>query len=86
MTLIDSLQSTGSWPSLSRHPDDLLTTGETATVTHFSPRTLENWRRKGIGPKFVRIGGRGVRYRWGDIVEYANSRRFSSTSEEQAAK
>jgi hypothetical protein len=69
-----------------RHPDDLLTTSETSVVVKNSPRTLESWRLKGDGPKFVRMGRRGIRYRWGDLVEYVHSRRFSSTSEEQASR
>ena len=33
-----------------------------------SPRTLENWRTKGIGPKYIKIGGK-VLYRLRDIEE-----------------
>jgi hypothetical protein len=55
-------------------------------VVKNSPRTLESWRLNGIGPNFVRMGRRGVRYRWGDLLDYVHGRRFSSTSEEQAAK
>jgi hypothetical protein len=85
MTFIDSLQSSRSWPAQPRHPDDLLTSNETARAVHGSPRTLESWRRKGIGPPFIRVGGRRVLYRWGDVLAYLNSRRFSSTTEEQAS-
>jgi len=86
MTLIESNESDRSQPAQTRHPDDLLTTSELSAIYDKSPRTLESWRLKGIGPKYIRVGGRGVLYRWGDAVEYHNSRRFSSTSEERAAK
>jgi hypothetical protein len=33
-----------------------------------SPRTLENWRTKGTGPKYIKIGGK-VLYRLKDIEE-----------------
>lgn len=38
-----------------------LTTDEVAARWKISPRTLEGWRDKGIGPTYVRIGSR-VRY------------------------
>lgn len=34
-----------------------------------SPRTLEQWRWKGIGPPYLKIGGR-VLYRLDDIEAY----------------
>lgn len=34
-----------------------------------SERTLEGWRWRGIGPKFLRLGGR-IRYRLQDIEEF----------------
>lgn len=35
-------------------------------------KTLQNWRGKGIGPRFFKIG-RSVRYRLRDIVAYQRS-------------
>lgn len=36
---------------------------------HVSPRTLEAWRHKGVGPSFLKIRGRVV-YRFDDIVAF----------------
>ena len=36
-----------------------------------SPRTLENWRTKGTGPAYTKIGGK-VLYRLSDIEEIEN--------------
>ncbi|BAQ90448.1 hypothetical protein [uncultured Mediterranean phage uvMED] len=36
-----------------------------------SPRTLENWRAKGTGPAYTKIGGK-VLYRLSDIEEIEN--------------
>jgi len=36
-----------------------------------SPRTLENWRTKGTGPTYKKIGGK-VLYRLSDIEEIEN--------------
>lgn len=33
--------------------------------------TLANWRNKGKGPKYTKIGGK-VRYRESDIIDYEN--------------
>jgi hypothetical protein len=34
-----------------------------------SPRTLEKWRTRGLGPAYVKIGGR-VRYLLEDVLAY----------------
>ena len=51
----------------------LLTEREAARLLCVSPYLLQKWRWKGIGPKWVRVGGptgRAVRYRLADIEEY----------------
>lgn len=35
-----------------------------------SERTLEGWRRRGTGPRFVRIEGSGVRYLLADLESW----------------
>ncbi len=42
------------------HKEDALavTTKRAATLLDKSPRTLENWRRLGVGPRFVQMGKR----------------------------
>jgi predicted site-specific integrase-resolvase len=44
-----------------------------------SEATLERWRSEGIGPKYLKLGGR-VRYRLVDIEEYESACFMSSTS------
>jgi predicted DNA-binding transcriptional regulator AlpA len=46
--------------------DALLTETEAADTLRNSIRTLQAWRLKSFGPKFVRVG-RAIRYRRGDI-------------------
>ncbi|MEO0464604.1 MAG: helix-turn-helix domain-containing protein [Pseudomonadota bacterium] len=48
-----------------------LTTAELAERWRISPRTLEGWRDKGIGPTYTRIGNR-VHYHI-DVVERAEN-------------
>lgn len=46
-----------------------VTQRELAARWHISPRTLEQWRWLGRGPKFVKIGAR-VLYRLADVEDY----------------
>ena len=37
---------------------------------HITTRTLDNWRWRGEGPRYLKIGGRRVVYRLEDIEAY----------------
>ena len=51
--------------------DDLLRPKEAAPILRLTnPRSLAAWRQQGIGPRFVRIGKRAVRYRYRDLLAY----------------
>jgi len=58
----------------------LLTTPESAKRIRLSERTLEDYRTKGIGPTFIKLG-RKVFYRPEDLDAWIDGRAFSSTSE-----
>lgn len=62
----------------------LWTKKDTANVLHVEIKTLENWRVKGLGPPFVRLGGpRGrVFYRETDLRNYIESAVRNSTSDQ----
>lgn len=51
--------------------DRLMTTRDVADFLQINPNTLEQWRVRGRGPDFVRVGSR-VRYRH-DTLEAATS-------------
>ena len=53
---------------------------EAARVIGVAPKTMRNWRVKGIGPPFVATGPKLVRYRPEDLRAYqeANLRRSTS--------
>ena len=51
-----------------------------AEILGLSPQTLRNWRSQSRGPDYVRIG-RAVRYRVGDLIEFAEKRRIRHESE-----
>lgn len=44
----------------------LLNQNELASRWGMSPRTLENWRSTGKGPKYIKLGGQ-VRYKIAEI-------------------
>ncbi|MGQ7959909.1 helix-turn-helix transcriptional regulator [Pseudomonas sp. SP16.1] len=53
-------------------PDDALATSqEAAAFLRLKYATLSWYRCQGSGPKFVRIGQKLIRYRMGDLREYA---------------
>ena len=65
--------------------DKLLTQKEVKEITGLADSTLEQWRLKGKGPKFIRLG-RLVRYRLSDVNAYISGlQSFASTTEADAA-
>ena len=58
----------------------LLNQTQAAEFLAVSTRTMEGWRCRGGGPRFVRVGRR-VRYRLVDLREWIEQRTFRSTSE-----
>lgn len=68
-------------PPLSKDPEQLLLTKEAAAVLRMTPRALENWRRQGNGPPYIRISHRCVRYRVGTLIEWIQAHAHRSTSE-----
>ena len=65
--------------------ETLIPSATLATVLSKSVRTLQNWRTLGQGPAFVRTGGQGVLYKWGDVSDWLEDNKVNSTSEEVAA-
>ena len=62
-------------------PDLYITEARAAEILSVNPRTLQQWRLRGGGPKYVRISTRCVRYRVGDLTRWMDERLRSSTSE-----
>ena len=79
----------GTWDAAGdvdeRAGENHLNTREAAAWLGLSPKTLERYRVSGEGPDFLRIGYR-VRYLLEDLEKWASARRWTSTSEERAAR
>ena len=58
----------------------LLTERQASDKLAVSPRTLQNWRRYGEGPRFVKLGT-AVRYVEGDLDAWIDEQVRRSTSD-----
>lgn len=58
--------------------NELLTAAELAAKLHKTTASLAQWRYKGVGPKFIKIGG-GVRYRVADVEAWLEDQTRSQT-------
>jgi predicted DNA-binding transcriptional regulator AlpA len=59
--------------STAQNPNQLLTPQQVADLLQVSTGTLENWRIKNHGPKFLKLGGQHrspVRYRMQDVEDF----------------
>lgn len=64
---------------------NILSTKRAAGYIGLSPATLEAWRCRGSGPKFLKLG-KAIRYRQSDLEDFLNSRVHTSTSVEQTGR
>lgn len=61
----------------------LLSNVEAANMLGLKPTTLEIWRTRGKGPKFVKLGiskQAPIRYEIGEILSWLEAQCFNSTS------
>lgn len=66
--------------------EKLFDTGETAKILGLARQTLDVWRVRGRGPRFIKVG-RAVRYRESDLQGYLDGlESFSSTAESGAGE
>lgn len=65
---------------------DLLNEREAAQLLSISPATMNRWRCERVGPDFLRVSRRAIRYRRCDLERWLESRRvFTSDSRRLAA-
>jgi predicted DNA-binding transcriptional regulator AlpA len=62
--------------TVERANDGLLTKRTLAPKLQISTRTLDSWMKKGLVP-FIKVGGKTVRFRLGDVLEKLNARRVN---------
>lgn len=57
----------------------LLSTRDVADLLGVSARTVEDWRALSVGPPYIRMGTRTVRYRSDSLEEWIASRQSDTT-------
>lgn len=65
----EKVEATGCRQKRSYTPNDLLTDPETTEYLGLASGTLTQWRHRGTGPRFIKLGS-SVRYQFSDIVKY----------------
>jgi excisionase family DNA binding protein len=70
--------------TLAGGPPELLTVKEAAELLRLTKSTLDKWRTKGVGPKFIYVG-RLVRYARPHLAEYTAQSTRTSTSQREVA-
>lgn len=60
---------------------ELINEAEAAKFLNLTARTIQGYRYKGGGPRYVRISSRCVKYRRIDCREWAEARMRTSTSD-----
>jgi len=64
----------------------LMTTAEAAEYLGVSESLLHQWRGKGVGPRFTKMGPRMVRYQQSDLDDYCQDLpTYQSNAEAQDA-
>ena len=59
--------------------DKLITANDVAEILNINPGTLNQWRRTGLGPPFIKVGGNingAIRYSVRDLEQYLHERRY----------
>lgn len=59
--------------------DKLATAPEVAEHLGYTPEGLAQMRYRGNGPKFIKLGGRAVRYRWADVEAWLDQQTMQRT-------
>lgn len=54
---------------------ELLTPAQVAKALSIEPSTLAQWRYRGEGPAFIKVGKRAVRYDATDLATWIDSQR-----------
>jgi Helix-turn-helix domain len=55
--------------------EPLINTAKAAALLGVSPRTLEGWRCEEIGPDYIEISPRRIRYAMEDLIKWRDERR-----------
>ncbi len=75
------MQSSNNLDERGGDSQQLLRQKEVAKILNLSPRTLEAWRHRGGGPRYLLLTPRCVRYKKSDLNQFMEERVRTSTSD-----
>lgn len=61
--------------------DKLASAAEVADFLGYTSEGLAQMRYRGNGPKFIKLGGRAVRYRWADVEAWLDQQTMQRTGD-----
>jgi hypothetical protein len=79
--LVDGLHGGAANGSISSA--GMLNQEQAAHFLNVQPRTLESWRQRRVGPRFVRYSMRCIRYRTQDLQTWLDSQSISTASHDR---
>lgn len=62
--------------------EKLLTAEELADYVGYTPEGLAQMRYRGNGPKFIKLGGKAIRYRWADVEAWLDQKTMQRTGDQ----
>lgn len=62
-------------------PHQLLTEAQAADLICYSQRTLQNWRQRGGGPKYVKVSAKSIRYQRRDVLDWIEEHKRRHTAQ-----
>lgn len=70
-------------PQMSTPTDELHTAEAVAKFLKTTPAALNQMRYLGKGPKFIRLTGRQIRYRWSDVEDWLTKQTCTRSGEKR---
>ncbi|MBT2555839.1 AlpA family transcriptional regulator [Arthrobacter sp. ISL-5] len=61
--------------------EPLANAAEVADWLGYTPEGLAQMRYRGNGPKFIKLGGKAVRYRWADVQAWLHQQTMQRTGD-----
>lgn len=62
--------------------EPLAKAAEVADRLGYTPEGLAQMRYRGNGPKFIKLGGKAVRYRWSDVEAWLDQKTMQRTGDQ----
>jgi hypothetical protein len=80
-TSVPALSADGKHGETAAYWYELIDEAEAARFLDLNPRTMQGFRYRGGGPRFVRLSSRCVKYRRIDLRDWAEAKLRTSTSD-----